>query len=197
MKFFKALCVTAVAVLLASCASVKGLKNFAECKFDYKSVTDVKVASIDVSNIKSVKSLKLTDTPKILSALKSKNLPLDLNVNLNVKNPNDAEARLEGFDYILWIDDIEMISGAMDKKLNVGANQREVLSIPFTVNLLSVLSKEKIGPMADFAFGLANDKADASRVKVSIKPYFSMRGKTIKFPSYITVGGDKVMPKKK
>lgn len=197
MKILKTLLLALATITLFGCSSVKGLKNFAECKFDFKSVTDVKVASIDVSNMKSVKNLKLTDGPKILSAIKNKQLTLNLNVNVNVKNPNDQEARLEGFDYILFIDDTEMLAGAMDKKQTIGPKEKTVLSIPFSMNLMSILSKEKLGPMADFAFGLATDNADASRVKVSLKPYFTIAKKVVKFPSYITIGGDKLMPKKK
>lgn len=181
---------------LAGCSSVKGLKKFAECKFDYNSVSDVRLATVDISKAKNITSIKALDLPKILSAIEKRELTLALNVNVDVKNPNAAEAVLQGFDYIFWIDDKEMLAGTMDKRMTVAPNSRATLSIPFSVELMSLLSKDKINPMAGFVFGLATNNADASRVKVSLKPYFSFMGKTIKFPSYITVGGDKIMPKK-
>lgn len=195
-KTLKFLLLLLVTLGLTGCASVKGLKNFVDCSFDFNSVSNVRLASIDITNAKSIKSLKITDAPKILSAISNKSLGLSLNVNVDVKNPNNQAARLDGFDYILWIDDMEMLSGSMDKQLNVGANQKSTLAIPFTLNLSQILTPKKLGSTGSFAFGLATDNADNSRVKVSLKPYFTIGSKTIKFPSYITIGGDKIMPSK-
>ncbi|MCQ2192757.1 MAG: LEA type 2 family protein [Paludibacteraceae bacterium] len=197
MRLLKTLLLVVATLALTGCASVKGLKNFAECKFNFNNVSDVSVASINVQRVKSFKDLSLSDAPKIVQAFTKKNVPLNLNVNVSVRNPNDQDARLDGLDYILWIDDIEMLTGTMNKQMNIGANQTGTLTLPFSMNLLDIFKKKTASSLFDFACGLATDNADASRVKVSIKPYFTVAKKVVKFPSYVTIGGDKLMPKKK
>ncbi len=194
MKAIKYLFLMLSIVLLSGCASVKGLKNFASCDFDFKSVSNVKLATIDVSNLKSASSLSIKDTPKILAAFAKKKLNLNFNVNVVVKNPNDATARLDGLDYILWIDNAKILTGSMPQQLSLGAKQSGTLSLPFSFNLFDFFSGKSSSKMISYAIGLATNNADNSRVKVSIKPYFAVGKQTIKLPAYVTIGGDKIMP---
>lgn len=182
--------------LLIGCSSVQGVKNFSNCQFNYKDVTNIRLASIDVSHIRSPKDLSYVDLLQLIPAFKDKSLGLNMNVNINVTNPYAEEAKLEGVDYIVWVDEREVLTGNMDKKISIGANQTEVLSIPVSVNLLNMAAFSTIDALLEFAIGLAADNPDASRMKVSLKPYFNVGKKKMKMPFYVTVGGDKIMPKK-
>lgn len=182
--------------LLMGCSSVQGVKNFSNCQFNYKDVTNIRLASIDVSHIRSPKDLSYVDLLQLIPAFKDKSLGMNMNVNINVTNPNPDEAKLEGVDYIVWVDEREVLTGNMDKKISIGANQTEVLSLPVSINLLNMATFSTMDALLEFAIGLAADNPDASRMKVSLKPYFNVGKKKMKMPFYVTVGGDKIMPKK-
>ena len=184
----------AVITIVSGCAALSGLQSFAKCNFDFNSVTDVTLCGINVNNKKGIKDFGVADALKLANAFASKSFPLALNVNVDVKNPNSTTARLDGFDYILWIDDVKMTSGSMSKQVSVGANQKVMMPVNFTVDLLDILKSESRDKLASFGCGLATNNADASRVKLSIKPYFTIGGSVMKFPSYITIGGNKLMP---
>lgn len=183
-----------VIVAFSGCASISGLKSFAKCNFDFNSVSDVSICNINVAQKKGLTDFGLQDGLKIANAFATKQFPLSLNVNVDVKNPNTQTARLDGFDYILWIDDIKMTSGSMNKQIQVAANQKVTMPIEFSVNLLDILNSEAKDKLVSFGCGLATNNADASRVKVSLKPYFTIGQSVMKFPTYITLGGDKIMP---
>ncbi|MBR5696178.1 MAG: LEA type 2 family protein [Paludibacteraceae bacterium] len=182
--------------LLIGCSSVQGVKNFSNCQFNYKDVTNIRLASIDVSHIRTPKDLSYVDLLQLIPAFKDKSLGMNMNVNINVTNPNPDEAKLEGVDYIVWVDEREVLTGNMDKKISIGANQTEVLSLPVSINLLNMATFSTMDALLEFAIGLAADNPDASRMKVSLKPYFNVGKKKMKMPFYVTVGGDKIMPKK-
>lgn len=182
--------------LLSGCSSVRGVKNFSNCQFNYKDVTNIRLASIDVSHIRSPKDLSYVDLLQLIPAFKDKSLGLNMNVNINVTNPSSNVAKLEGVDYIVWVDEREVLSGSMDQKISIGSNQTEVLSIPVSVNLLNMATFSTMDALLEFAIGLVTDNPDASRMKVSLKPYFNIGNKNVKMPFYITVGGDKIMPKR-
>ena len=176
------------------CASLSGLTNFVKCNFDFNSVSDVTLCNINVSNKNSVKDFSVLDGVNLAKAFLTKDFPLSLNVHVDVKNPNSTTARLDGFDYILWIDNTKMTSGSMSKQVIVGANQTVMMPVNFSVNLQEILTSETKDKLISFGCGLATKNADASRVKLSLKPYFTIGTKVMKFPSYITIGGDKLMP---
>ncbi|MCQ2208053.1 MAG: LEA type 2 family protein [Paludibacteraceae bacterium] len=197
MKTLKIALVCGVAAMLTCCTSVTGLKNMADCKFKFHSVSDVKIGSVDLSNKQTYKSLKLTDVAELMAGYASKKLMLNMNVNMKVHNPNEQVAQLDGMDYILYIDDKQMLEGVTKDQMRIEANSDANYSLPVTLNLYDAVQDKKLQPMAEFALGLATDKADASRVKVAIKPFFTFGKDTVRFPSYITIGGDQIMPKKK
>lgn len=196
MKYLSVLTTILITYILMGCSSVQGVKNFSDCQFDYKDVTNIRLASIDVSHIRSPKDLSYMDLLQLIPAFKDKSLGLNMNVNINVTNPNPNEAMLEGVDYIIWIDDREVLNGNMDKKISIASKQTEVLSIPVSVNLLNMASFTTLDALLEFVIGLATDNIDASRMKVSLKPYFLVGKKKMKMPFYVTIGGDKIMPKK-
>ncbi len=187
--------VCSAALLLVHCASVNGLKNFAQCKFELKNVTNVNMAGVNVTNKNDIKKLSANDYAKFIKAISEKKLPLTFDVNVGVRNPNDKDARLDGLDYILWIDDIEATSGVMTQQVNIKSKESQDVKMPFQTDLYKLLSGKNATKIISFALDLATDNADKSRVKVSLKPFFTVAGKTVKFPSYITIGGDKLMPK--
>lgn len=176
------------------CASLLGLQSFSKCDFSFKNVGNVSVAGVSTQGLTSFSSMTLVNTGKILKAFTQPAFPLTFEVNINVKNPNPVPARLDGGDYILWIDNVKMTSGSISQQVNVAAGQTAVLAMPFTLDLKQVLKSENRDKIIDFCFGLATDNEAVSRVKVSLKPYFNVGSSVIKFPSYITVGGDKIMP---
>ncbi|MBO4332460.1 MAG: LEA type 2 family protein [Paludibacteraceae bacterium] len=196
MKTFNVISACVLVSIMSSCSSVTGLKNMADCKFKFQSVSDVKLGSIDLTNKKSYKSLKFADVAQLMSDYANKQMMLDMTVNMKVKNPNDQIAQLDGMDYILWIDDLQMAEGVTKNQIKIEAKSESNVALPITMNIYESLKGKKLETMAQFAFGLATENADASRVKVSIKPFFTFGNDTVRFPSYITVGGDQIMPKK-
>ncbi|MCR5455870.1 MAG: LEA type 2 family protein [Bacteroidales bacterium] len=184
----------AAITIVSGCAALSGLQSFAKCNFDFNSVTDVALCGINVNTKKSVKDFGVADALKLATAFTSKSFPLSLNVNVDVKNPNTTTARLDGFDYILWIDDVKMTSGSMSKQVSVGANEKVTMPVNFTIDLLDILKSESRDKLVSFGCGLATSNSSASRVKLSIKPYFTIGGSVMRFPTYITIGGNKLMP---
>ncbi len=56
-----------------------------------------------------------------------------LALDLDVFNPNNAAARLAGFDYQLKIDGAEFLKGEQSKGLSIAARSNSVVQVPFTL----------------------------------------------------------------
>lgn len=195
-RYLRFFVIFAMALFLSSCASVKGLKNFATSNFSFNSVSNIRLSGVDIDDVKNYKSLTLPKATKILSSFMSNSLELALNVNLDIRNPHDEVAKFNGMDYILWIDDMQVLAGSLNQNITVEPKTKAFVPVSFSVNLKDLLKGKSRDMVLDYGFGLATNKEQSSRVKLSFKPYLRLGTKQIKFPAYITVGGDKLMPKK-
>ena len=194
MKIKSLLIASLTAVILAGCAGASQLVSFAKCDFDFVNVDNVRVADINFSQKKKYSDFSIVDAAKLVKAFTNKAFNLDLTVNVKTKNPNTRKAAIGGFDYILWIDDVKTLSGTMNQEFEIDPGQTITMPMNFTIDLLEVLKGESRDKILNFGCGLATNNADASRVKLSLKPYFKNGTQISKFPTYITIGGDKIMP---
>ena len=194
MKIKSLLIASLIAVVLAGCAGASQLVSFAKCDFDFVNVDNVRVADINFSQKKSYSDFSLVDAAKLVKAFTSKTFNLDITVNVKAKNPNTRKAAIGGFDYILWIDDVKTLSGTMNQSFEIEPSQSITMPMNFTIDLLELLKGESRDKILNFGCGLATNNADASRVKLSLKPYFKNGTQITKFPTYITIGGNRIMP---
>ncbi len=180
--------------VFSGCSTIQSISSLKSCNFAMKNVTDVSVAGVNLTDKSSFKDVSTTDVLKLGAAYLTKQFPLSFNVNVNVTNPNATTAKLAGLDYILWIDDVKMTSGSMNQSLSVAQNETAVMPLNFSIDLLNILQGESKDKILSFGCGLATGNPDVSRVKVSFKPSFNVGGSVIKSPTYITIGGNKLMP---
>lgn len=180
-----------VFVCITSCDVVKQAQkagNMLNCKFRMKSVENLRLSGINVQNISSLANLNVTDIAQLTAAATSSSLPLQFNLNLEGKNPNSTTAGLNGFDYILSIDNIEMTRGAVTKKVNIGAGQTSIIPMQMNIDLKKVLSGQAVNSILNFAMNLAGTGNKPTRFSMKIKPTIKIGDYPIQLPDYITIG---------
>lgn len=182
------LAIMLVFATLVGCDSVQqGLKstyNMINCEYNYKSISGLSVAGINASN-----GLSLTNIAKVTSLLSgtATSIPLNFNLNLDVKNPNQSAAMLHGMQYILSIDGIQFTTGSINQSLNIGAGQSQTLPISIGVDLASLMksnSKDAVVDIAKNFLGIGSKKSDVS---LQLKPTFMIGNTPISSPMYIPV----------
>ena len=193
IKYF--VCCATMILSLSGCKSLKEVRTFANCDFSFGSVSNVKLAAVQIDKIKSYDDLSASKAAKILSSYLSSKLNLSFDVNVDVKNTSSSTASFSGMDYIVWIDDMQMTTGSMAKKMTLSAGDKQSMPLSFNININDILKGKSKSKVLGFAFGLATDKESSSRLKFSFKPYFTVAGRQLKSPAYITIGGDRIMPK--
>ncbi|MDR2882773.1 MAG: hypothetical protein LBU98_03230 [Alistipes sp.] len=172
---------------------VAGTYNMTNCKYDFRSLTEVSVAGIDIS-----RGLSPLDTPRILGLLaggSTGSLPVACTVNLDVQNPGSSEAILGGMEYVLAIDGVDFTSGAVARHLSVAPGATGSLPIPMTFDVAALLRGESrdavMGVVRNLVAmsGLASVGTDEpSRVTLNIRPSFNVAGQTVASPVFIPVG---------
>jgi len=190
-------CVLVIACFffLSDCEITKGLQsiyNMKSCEYQYKSISNLKVSNINLSN-----GISILQVPQILAILSgtASSIPLDFTLNLDVHNPNATAAAFQTLQYIIHIDDVEFTNGRLTQPFNVGAGETQQLPINIGVDIATLISNNSQTAILNIVknfIGIGNDK---SAVTVQLKPTFNIGGSPVTSPVFIpvsfTFGGNK------
>lgn len=186
-------------VLFSSCDilsgiadQLSGVANLANCEYTLKDVTNVSVAGVNLKNITNG-NIKAGDVIMLAAALKNKQVPLNMNVNINVKNPTAQQALLTAMDWILDIDGTQFATGINNTSYNVNANSTTTIPLAVNTDVYTFFSQGGIESLKNFVSSFSND-GTSSKVSLRIKPSISVGTLNIPAPSYIklekTTGGN-------
>ena len=160
-----------------------------KCEFRLSSVDQLKLAGVNIQQVKKLSDLSLLDAAKITTAAVSgSSLPLNFTLNVEVKNPNAGSAGLTKLDWILFIDDIQMVSGVNEQRVQIPGNGGTG-TIPLTigVNLKEVLKGKSGDAIANFGLNLAGAGNKPTRITLKAKPTIMVGSQYIAYPGYLTV----------
>jgi LEA14-like dessication related protein len=181
-----------LAALLSSCdvaQQVVGTYNMTQCKYEYKSISGLMLAGVNLHDVSDMSSLNPLSLANLLGAFMSPegNLPLNFTLNLDVTNPGLQPALLNGMAYILEVDGLEMTQGNLSQRIQVASGGKSVLPIQMSFDLKKVLSGKSMESVKNLAFNFAGIGNGASNVTVRLKPSFAIGTQTISVPNYIPV----------
>ena len=182
-----------IVFLMFSCdvaQQLAGTYQLTQCKYDYKSISGLTLAGVNLQDANSLSSLNPLSLASLTTAFatKSGSLPLNFTLNLDVTNPGVQAAILSGMGYILEIDGHEMTTGFLNQQLQIsGGGGKAVLPINMSFDLKKVLNGESLESIKNLAFNFAGIGSNTSNVTVRLKPDLSIGGTKVSSPSYIPV----------
>ncbi len=190
MKKFKS-ALLVLMIIVSSCDVVKdisGMYNFAKCDYRLSSVNNVRLAGVNVQNVNNLSALSIMDAARITTAIALNQLPLSFDLNVEVKNPNKEKAVMNGMEWILLIDNIEMTRGNLNHRIEVlPNNQSAMMPLTLSFDLKKVLTGKSADAVANFGMNLSGQGNKPSRIALKAKPSVVVGGITIPYPDYITI----------
>jgi hypothetical protein len=171
-----------------SCRQLRELQTFANCDFRLANLENTTLAGINVQNVRSVSDLNLVQAAKITQAYASGSLPLNLIVNMEVKNPNPTTAAMNSVDWIMLIDDKEIVDGTVNERVQI-APEGGITTLPIRIStdLRKVLNNMPADQAVNMGLGLSGNGGKPTRVTLKIKPSIMVGQSVLKYPGYIKV----------
>jgi len=190
MRYRSIIAILFISVFAASaCKTLMSYTNILKCDFRMKSMTNTQVAGVNVQSIKSFSDLNFVQAGKLTTAYLSGNVPLTFQLNVEGRNPNPSEATMARFDWILLIDDKQMVSGTNQQEYHLPANDgTQIIPLNISINLLEVLNDETKNSLLNFGFNLADAGNKPTRVGLKIKPTIYLNSIPITYPGFIDIG---------
>ena len=121
---------------------------------------------------------------KLVAAYQSKQVPLAMNVNVNIKNPTETEAAMTAMDWILAIDGKDMANGVNSKSYTIKPSTTTTVPLGVNTDLGQLFSKEGLESLKNFASSF-NNEGISSKVGLRVKPSMNVGTQVIQFPNYI------------
>jgi hypothetical protein len=177
-------------LLMPSCdvlRQIEEMKMLSKCEFRINTVSDIHLAGINVSRIQNFSDVRPLDVLQLTNAFINNKLDFQFMLNLEVNNPNEQAASLNRLEWILYIDDMQMIEGAVTERFTTGPGQTSLLPVQIGFNLSEILKDERRDKVLDFGFGLADGSGKTTRVMVKLKPSIMVGQRSIMYPGWIEV----------
>lgn len=192
MKKLTFVLVMAGSILLSSCDVLTQLAdqfasvaNLANCEFNLKNVSNVTVAGVNVKNL-TQGNLSATDVVKLVAAYQTKQVPLAMNLNVDVTNPTTTQAAMTALDWILAIDGTDMASGVNSNSYTIKPSATTTVPLGVNTDLGQLFSQKGLDALKNFASSFTSEGL-SSKVGVRVKPSLSVGTAVVPFPNYITL----------
>jgi hypothetical protein len=171
--------------------AVSQTQALSNCQYKIANVSNITLAGVPFQNVKGLKDISLMNAAALGSAYINKNMPLNFNLNVAIKNPGAQEAAFSGMDWVLLIDGAEYLNGVVNQRISI-APSGGTASLPMSINLnlLKVLSGKSKDNIINFASALSGADGTSSRITMKIKPSFAIAGSVYKWPSFFTINKD-------
>jgi len=164
--------------------------KLADCEFRIVSAQNINLAGVEFQNIHSISDLNITDATLLLGGFASPTMPLSLQLNLEGHNPNSKTAGINRLEWILFVDDIQMTSGIIEKPFAIPGGGTTIIPVDVALDVKQVLSGKSSSSMLNFCMNLAGTGNTPTRFKIKLKPSLMIGNIPISYPGYITVKTD-------
>ena len=173
--------------------TISDLENI---QFKLGTVEMFSVSNINISNIKSISDVSVSDGLKLTQSFANKSLPTNFTLNVvasnpnkkSNKNPSTLDAIINSFDWILFVDEKETINGKVTTPLTVpSSTQNTIIPVRIGIDLYKFFGDKGYTDIINLALALGGANGSSSRLKLKMKPQISIAGFPLSYPNYITV----------
>ena len=177
-------------LLCATSLNACGILSLLTCNFRIEQVTNPVLAGMNVSNLQDLTRLDAATALRVTSTLLSGSLPMSTTVHIGVHNPNTTLAKIAGLEWILLLEDVQVLSGATHQEVSVAPNGGTT-SVPLAIqaDLATLFKNDSREKMLQFANGLLHIGDQGAKVTLKIRPTLSLGGRSSTM-GYITVSKD-------
>jgi hypothetical protein len=172
----------------SGCATLQQMSALRNVDFSLDRLSRVRLAGIDLAQIRSWDDLGYADAARLALAVAQKSLPMDFQAHLLADNPeeNDTEARLIRMDWTLLLQERETVSGVFEEEVVIPPG--EPTDIPLTVSLNLVdFFEGSAQDLVELALSIAGAGGAPKDVALRATPVINTPLGPIRYPQPITI----------
>lgn len=176
---------------LSSCTSKDELLSLSKCEFRVLDAENITLGGIPIEGVNNLSDLNPLQLLSMAAQADAGELPLSMNILVEIKNPNDDVAALNKAEWIFIVDDKQLTAGTYEERVEIPANNGlAVASVPVSANLVALLEGDSNEALINLALNLADIGEQPSRILFRVKPYIKVGKRLIAYPGYVDISTD-------
>jgi len=178
----------ALLAAVSGCATLQQLVALRDVDFDIDRVSDVRLAGVDLTNVRSYRDLGVADVGRLTLAVSRGEMPMDFRLHLTATNPaeNSADARLVRMDWTLLLQNRETISGVFADETLLRRGQPTDVPIAMSLDLVDFF-EGSAQDLVDLALSFAGQGGAPKEVTLRATPSVDTSLGPISYPRPITI----------
>lgn len=172
----------------AACATIQQLAALRSVAFSIDRASRIRVAGVDVTNLRSFTDLRAVDAGAVVAAVGRGELPLDLRVHVRAENPpeNGVTARLIRMDWTLFLEERETVSGVLDGPVVLPPGEPQDVPVDVHLDLIDFF-QGSAPDLFDLALKLAGLGGAPKDISIEALPTVETSLGPIRYPSPIRI----------
>jgi len=178
---------------LSGCATLQELAALRNVDFTLDRLSDVELAGVDLSRVRSFNDLGMADAARLTLAVSRNELPLAFRLHLLARNPeeNTTTARLVGMDWTLLLENRETLSGVFDGDIALPPGQPTDVPIAIRLDLLEFFDGSA-QDLLELALSLTGQGGSPRNVSLRATPTINTALGPMRYPRPITIVSQEV-----
>ncbi len=173
---------------LAGCATLQQIAALRDVDFSVDRVSDLRLAGVDVSGVRSYSDLGVADAGRLALAISQGSLPTEFQLHLTARNPadNSVDARLVSMDWTLLLQDKETLSGVFADETLLPRGQATDVPISISLDLVDFF-QGNARDLVNLALSLTGQGGAPTDVALRATPTVETAIGPIRYPRPITI----------
>lgn len=175
------------AAFLAGCQTLREVANLRNVDYVLGNVAQANLAGVDLAGVRSYDDLRARDILRIGSALANRDLPLQFQLDVLATNPeaNSVQARMVKFDWTLFIEDRETVSGVINENFVLPPGETRTIPVAIQLDLLEFFDRSA-RDIVDLVLAFAGE-GQPRNIRLQAVPTVETPIGPIRYPEPITI----------
>ncbi len=186
----KIISIVVISIILSACNIVNqigGAITLSQCDYTYNSISNIQIAGLNLGNSSNISLANLAKISTILASGNKQNIPFNMTLNVDVKNPNQTVAFLNSMDYAIDINEMEFANGKMDIPIRIESGQSKTLPISIATDLTGLMNRYSQERVTEEMSAFLGVKPERTKVTLRLWPKVMVGNTPIKAPAAIPV----------
>ncbi|TVP74802.1 MAG: hypothetical protein EA352_09955 [Gemmatimonadales bacterium] len=172
----------ALVLLLSGCAALEALAALSQVRFDFDRISSVHLVGVNMMEVREPSDLSALDALRLGRAIRDREAPLQLVVDLAGENPEDnPEARLTALDWTFFLEEQETVRGGLPSALSLPPGERTIIPLTVEFDLVAFVD-DSLRDVINLTAALAGLTEDRPDVRLEAIPSVDTRAGPIQYP---------------
>ena len=173
---------------LSGCTTLREIAALRQVAFTLDRVDEIELGGVRLDNIRNYDDLSFVELARLGAMLAREEMPLTFNLDIGALNPpdNKVSARLVRFDWTLFIEDRETVSGVFDDEINLAPGTPETIPLRIELDLLEFFGSN-LTELAELGLAIADQGGEPKNISITATPTIDTAVGPIRYPEPIRI----------